>query len=95
MDDIEAAKQRFFEALAFLDARDYRGAERCLRDAVNFAPRSISILTNLSVALMQQDKSEEALAFAIRAVELDPRNIEALLVMANCHARDLQFASLT
>jgi protein O-GlcNAc transferase len=91
MNDVEAAKQRFFEALSFLDARDFPSAELRLRDALNFAPRSVSILTNLAVALMQQQKAADALTFAMRACEIDPSNIEALLVVAGCHARAAQY----
>jgi predicted O-linked N-acetylglucosamine transferase (SPINDLY family) len=91
MNDVEAAKQRFFAALAFLDARDFRNAELRLREALDFAPRSVSILANLAVALMEQHKPADALTFAARACEVDPDNIEALLVVASCHARQAQY----
>jgi len=93
MSDTETAKRLFFEALALLDARDYPPAELRLRHALNFAPQSISILTNLSIALMQQDNLAEALNFAERATNIDRRNVEALLVIANCHARMRNFSA--
>lgn len=93
MSDIEAAKQLFFEALALLDAREYRSAELRLRDALTIAPQSVSILTNLSVALIQQKRPQEALTFAERANNVDPRNFEALLVLANCYAQARQFSA--
>lgn len=93
MSGTEAAKRLFFEALALLDARDYGGAEARLRDALNFAPQSISILTNLSIALMQQNKPDEALSFAERASQIDPRSVEALLVMANSYAQARNFSA--
>jgi predicted O-linked N-acetylglucosamine transferase (SPINDLY family) len=91
MSDIEAAKRLFFEALSFLDARDYLGAELRLREALTFTPHSISVLANLAVALAQQDKVEEALVFAARTTDIDARNVEALLVMANGYARQKQY----
>lgn len=93
MSNIEAAKQLFFEALALLDARDHGGAESRLRDALNLAPHSISILTNLSVALIEQNRPEEALTFAERASNIAPDNVEALLVMASCYAQASQFSA--
>lgn len=93
MSDIESAKQLFFEALDLLDARHYARAELRLRDALQLAPQSVSILANLSVALLQQGKPQEALSFAERASGIDPRNVEALLVMANCHAQERNFTA--
>ena len=90
MSDIDAAKQLFLDALALIDAQDFGGAERRLRDALGLAPRSVSILANLSVVLAHQDKVDEALSFAERATAVDPHNIEALLVVAGCHARKKQ-----
>lgn len=94
MSDMEEAKRLFFEALDFLDANDYRSAELRLRDAVRFAPNSISILTNLSTALMQQHRPREAIAFAERAISVDPQSVEALLVMISCHAQGRDFDAL-
>jgi len=87
----EAARQLFFEALAFLDAHDYRSAELRLRDALPFAPNSVSILTNLSVALMQQGRPRDAIPFAERTLGVDAANIEALLVLARCHGQERNF----
>jgi protein O-GlcNAc transferase len=93
MSDVETAKRLFLEALAFLDAQDDRSAELRLRDALNFAPRNLSILANLSAALMRQNKLEDALAVAERTRDIDPENIGALLVMANGYAQEKQHSA--
>ena len=90
MSDLEAAKRLFLEALGFLDAQDYGSAEARLRDALIHAPRSVSILANLAVAVAQQGRPDEALAFAEQAIEVAPDNIEALLVASNCYVQSKQ-----
>ena len=88
MSDSETAKKLFFEALAFLDTSNFHEAERKLRDAQKLAPDSVPILTNLSVALIGQNKRNEAREWAEKAVAINAGNIEALLVLADCHAHD-------
>jgi len=75
----------FFEALDFLDASDFQTAEARLRQALRLSPGNPAILTNLSVALLHQGNRTDAGEFAAKAYVADPRNIEALLVLADCH----------
>jgi predicted O-linked N-acetylglucosamine transferase (SPINDLY family) len=93
MSDLEAAKRLFLEALGFLDTQDYGSAEARLRDALTHAPRSVSILANLSVALAQQGRPDEALAFAEQAIDIAPDNVEALLVAANCYIQSKHYGA--
>jgi predicted TPR repeat methyltransferase len=94
MSDIDQARALFFEALDFLDASNFQAAEARFRKALRLSPRNPAILTNLSVALLQQGKRTDAGDFAAKAVAADPRNVEALLVLADCHthAGDLSAA---
>ncbi len=58
-----------------------RGCARRLR----LSPDNPAILTNLSVALLQQGNRADARNFAADAIVANPRNVEALLVLADCH----------
>jgi len=94
MSNVEQARALFFEALDFLDASDFQAAEARLRQALRLSPGNLAILTNLSVALLQQGNRTDACEFAARALVGDPRNVEAVLVLADCHthAGDLPLA---
>jgi predicted TPR repeat methyltransferase len=94
MTDLDKAKALFFEALDFLDTSDFQGAEARLRQALRLAPANPAIMTNLSVALAQQGKRSAARDLAAKAVAADARNVEAMLVLADCqaHAGDLSDA---
>lgn len=84
MSDSEA-RTLFFEALALLDAANFAEAERKLRAAQALAPDNEAVLTNLSVVLLAQGKPTEACHCAEQALALNAANIEALLVLADCH----------
>jgi len=94
MNDVDQARALFFEALEFLDASHFRLAEARLRQALQLSPANPAVLTNLSVALMQQGKRADARDFAAKAVAADAGNVEALLVLADCqaHAGELSAA---
>src|SRR5262249_59610227 len=64
----------------------WEGAEARLRQALRLAPANPAIMTNLSVALAQQGKRSAARDFAAKAVAADARNVEAMLVLADCQA---------
>src|SRR4051812_11082726 len=85
MNNVEQARALFFEALDFLDASDFQAAEARLRQALRLSPDNAAILTNLSIALLQQGNRTDAGEFAAKAYGAEPRNVEALLVLANCH----------
>jgi predicted TPR repeat methyltransferase len=94
MSNVNQARALFFEALDFLDASEFEAAEARLREALRLSPTNPAILTNLSLALLQQGKRADAGGFAAKAVAADPRNVEALLVLADCQtlADDLSAA---
>jgi protein O-GlcNAc transferase len=81
MSDVEQAKVLFFEALDLLDAKHYAAAETRLRDALRIAPDRVSALTNLAVALLEQEKLDEAADVATRSVTLDPDNAAGWLAL--------------
>jgi predicted TPR repeat methyltransferase len=87
MNSVDEARALFFEALDLLDASDFPAAEARLRQALRLSPDNPAILTNLSVALMQQGNRADARNFAADAVAANPRSVEALLVLADCHAQ--------
>src|SRR5262245_7967604 len=91
MNNVEQARILFFEALASIDVSDFINAELRLLQGLQFAPESVSILTNLAVVLLRQDKRIEALAYAEKAIAAKPDNIEALLVLADCYAKNEKF----
>jgi predicted TPR repeat methyltransferase len=88
MSESEHAKELFFQALAAMDSSNFRDAELRLRDALGLVPGQASILTNLSIALMQQHKRAEAREYAEQAIAVNPKTIEALLVLADCDMHD-------
>ncbi len=87
-DDVEKAKALFFEALEYIEKLDFKTAELRLREALQFTPTSVSILTNLAVVLSRQDKFTEARAQAEKAIAAKSSNIEALLILADCYAKE-------
>ncbi|MEA2937229.1 MAG: hypothetical protein QOC56_733 [Alphaproteobacteria bacterium] len=91
MSDSDNAKRLFFEALAFMDASNFRDAELRLRDALKFSTGNVAILTNLAVVSLQQDKRIAARDYAETAIAIAPDNIEALLVLADCHTHGESF----
>jgi predicted O-linked N-acetylglucosamine transferase (SPINDLY family) len=92
MDEIERAKELFFEALDLMDSEDNQGAELRLRQAQKLAPRSIPVLTNLSIALFRQKKFADAREFSLQAILVDPQHIEAYHAVANCFAEEAKFS---
>jgi protein O-GlcNAc transferase len=90
---LESAKALFLEGLDLLVRQDYAGAERKLRQALELAPDRPSVLTNLSAALLRQDKIDEASRWARRSVELDGRNAPGWLNLAFCQRKEGRFAA--
>jgi len=83
----DEARGLFFEALECLAREDYPGAEARLRRAHRLVPERVSVLTNLSAALLRQDKTAEAAQYAERSVALDPANADGWLNLASCRKR--------
>lgn len=88
MNPQDQARALFFEALELLAREDYGAAEGRLRAAHQLVPDRVSVLTNLSAALLKQDRIAESEKFARRSVELDPRNAEGWVNLAGCRRRE-------
>ena len=88
MSESEYAKKLFFQALASMDLSNFQDAELQLREALRLVPGQASILANLSIALMQQHKRAEAREYAEKAIAVNSKTIEALLVLADCGMHD-------
>lgn len=95
-----AEMQNKVEALAWfatgrlLETRqDFRGALNAYRKAVELDPKSIEIYRALIPLAMQLDQTDEALRWAMRAVELDPQDYELLLRIGLQFARQRDFAA--
>lgn len=84
MSQLEVAKSLFLDGLDRLMSDDYAGAEHKLRAAHRLAPDRVSVLTNLSAALLKQGKIAEAKTYAERSVELDASNAAGWLNLASC-----------
>ena len=87
MSSEEQARTLFFEALECLAREDYAHAEDRLRQAHRLVPERVSVLTNLSAALLRQDKTAESAQYAERSVALDPANADGWLNLAFCRRR--------
>lgn len=77
MDSFEQARRHFMEGLSSLTAGDPIAAERHFRASLERLPDRPSTLTNLSAALLQQGRLEEAREAATRAVQGDPAAADA------------------
>jgi predicted O-linked N-acetylglucosamine transferase (SPINDLY family) len=88
MRDVEDAKRLFFAGVDLLDARDYAAAELKFRDALKLVPDNPSILINLAVVLLEQDKAAEGRAFAERAMALNPASVDARFLVAESFAKE-------
>lgn len=91
MSSIEQAKALFVEGLSLYGAARFAEAEGRFREADSLAPGRVSILGNLSAALLRQDKVGEALAFARQALQIEPDNVEACLNLGACLEKEGRF----
>lgn len=72
MDAVEVAKTLFFQGIEHLEKQEWRKAEDCFRKALRHAPERPSILHNLSVVLLKQDKLEDAARVIDQVLALEP-----------------------
>ncbi len=70
MDNIETARQLFFDGLAQLEKNDFATAERLFTEALGHAPQSVSALSNLAIAQFSQKKFAACNLTAGRLIEL-------------------------
>ena len=83
MDNIETAKQLFFDGLAQLEKNDFGTAERLFTEALTYAPQSVSALSNLAITQLQQKKFAACDLTARRLIELKPRNIDGYDILSS------------
>ena len=88
---IETAKKLFNEALVSIDCSDFPEAELRLRKALRLAPGQVSVLINLSIVLMHQNKRAEAREYAEKAITINSNSVAALQVLADCHLQEEGF----
>ena len=84
MDKLELAKKLFFEGLELISGEDYENAEQKFREAHSLVPDRVSVLTNLSLALLKQGKFSDSKKYAELSVELDDKNAEGWLNLGVC-----------
>lgn len=80
----ERARALFLEALEHLAREEYAAAEARLHEANRLVPRRVSVLTNLSAALLRQHKIADAANCAEQSVALDPGNPQGWLNLTGC-----------
>lgn len=81
------AKHHFSLALLALKNADPLKAEIELRKALQFAPSRPSILANLSAALIQQQKWDEAKKICSELLVIEPNSVEGLINLGICEQR--------
>lgn len=86
MNQFEQAKQHFMTGMDHLEAGNFLAAEESLREANALMPNRVSVVTNLSAVLLEQNKLSEAKAFAQQAVALDPTNHQGWSNLGYCSA---------
>jgi predicted O-linked N-acetylglucosamine transferase (SPINDLY family) len=84
-DAMTEARKLFEAGLALMAQEDFSQAEIRFRQAHEIAPDRVSVLTNLSAALLKQLKFDEAEGFAWKSVELDEANAQGWLNLGMCH----------
>jgi tetratricopeptide (TPR) repeat protein len=92
MDDIETAKQLFFDGLAQLENSDFATAERLFTECLLFAPQSISALSNLAIAQFRQKRFAACDRTAERLIALDPRNIDGYEILSSSQKEQGHYA---
>ncbi len=90
-DKHEEARKLFLEGLDFLLNGKFVIAEQRFLQANDLVPDRVSVLTNLSAALLKQGKIYESRKYVQRSVELDPGNVEGWINIGECLARESKF----
>ena len=71
------------DGIALWHRGDLAGAERALRAAIDAEPGFAPAFGNLGMVVWEQRRLDEGYALLTRAVELDPRHLNARLNLAN------------
>jgi len=70
---LEKARLLFVQGIDCMTAQDYLGAEQRFSDCLQLFPDRVSVLVNLSAALIKLEKLALAKTHSLRAIECDPR----------------------
>lgn len=92
MNELETAKALFLEGLELLNRHEYASAELKLRAAHRLVPDRVSVVVNLTTALLRQDKIAESGEYAQMAVRLEANVPQVWLNLGTCQSRQRQFA---
>ncbi len=88
MGNMDRARQRFFEGVACMEKEDFPAAEVAFRAALAAAPGRVSVITNLTAALIRVKKYEEARPLAEQSIALDAGNAQGFLNLGLCLAEE-------
>ena len=78
-------------ASEFLKGNDYTGAERQCRRSLELNPKSAKAHATLGIALLRQDKLDEAKGHLLEAIRLDSTDYEAHYTLGQTMARQKKF----
>lgn len=72
---------------SYVRSADWRSEETLWRATLEVAPRSLRAHYNLGIALRRERRWQEAEAHFARAVEIDPRDVDSLVALAEVRSR--------
>jgi tetratricopeptide (TPR) repeat protein len=92
MDNIETARQLFFDGLAQLEKNDFVTAERLFTESLAHAPQSVSALSNLAIAQFSQKKFAACELTATRLIAANPRNTDGYDILSSSQKEQGKYA---
>ena len=84
MTELEKARQLFLDGVGCMESREFSAAEHAFRAALRYAPGRVSVITNLTAALIKLNKHNEAKVLAIQSIEIDPGNAQGFINLGRC-----------
>ncbi|MBI4748890.1 MAG: DnaJ domain-containing protein [Acidobacteria bacterium] len=86
MSPLEVAQRNYNYGRAALERKDYLLATKYLREAIKYAPENVSYRLHLAEVCSQNPKlRKEAEEHLLQAVRIDPRNVDALLLLGKVY----------
>ena len=89
--DFEKAKETFILGLNSLEKKEFQNAENYFRESLKYLPDRVSTLTNLSSALLQQNKLKQAQQSTLQSIELDSQNLEGWINLGMIYQQMLEY----
>src|SRR5262249_49750441 len=84
MNQIDRAGKLFSKGLACLETSNFKKAEESFSRALKLVPGNASLLNNLAISQLEQRKHAEAASTSRKLIEINPKNIDAWLMLATC-----------